>query len=140
MYYVTLGNIGRCAISDPCDPLPGSGLLNRGPISQLDGSYYWSTPLNDGDPNPFVEWAFSMATGSQGLFTGNPATAPAPAAVASYNVWPVHEGDVGAAADVSSTTRPLWWDWYWWLIIGPIIALGVFTTWHTFRSRWSRGR
>ena len=83
MYYVTLGNIGRCLpdYDDRCIEQPGYGLSNTGPFSNFQNSSYW-TDLETGTNIDFA-WNFGFSTGKQGAYDGIACA------------WAVHNGDVG---------------------------------------------
>jgi len=84
MYYVTLGNIGRCLpdYDDRCIEQPGYGLSNTGPFSNIQKLRHYWTGLETGTMIDFA-WYFSFNSGQQGSSDG----------VAF--AWTIHDGDIG---------------------------------------------
>ena len=95
MFYVTLGNLGRCDPALPwCTVRPEWGLTNSGPFSNIELSNYWS----DTQWNSTTSWDFNINAGSQNLNFS----------VQNFFAWAVYDGDVGEAAgpvDLSGTIR-----------------------------------
>jgi hypothetical protein len=84
MYYVTLGNLGRCDPTLPwCTEQTGWGLSNSGPFSNVQASNYWSGSAFDSSS----AWNFIFSEGSQ-YARGQIYNGP-------YS-WAVHSGDVSA--------------------------------------------
>ena len=82
MFYVTLGNLGRCDPTLPwCTIQPGWGLVNTGPFTITQLSNYWSDTQWDGSSS----WDFNINSGSQNLNSS----------VQNFHAWAVHDGDVG---------------------------------------------
>jgi hypothetical protein len=95
MFYVTLGNTGRCDPALPwCTIQSGWGLANTGPFSITQLSNYWSGTQWDGT----TSWDFNINAGSQNLNFS----------VQNFYAWAVHDGDVGipvGPVDLSGTIR-----------------------------------
>ena len=84
LFYVTLGNLGRCDPALPsCTIQPGWGLVNTGPFTITQLSNYWS----DTQWNPTTSWDFNINAGSQNLNSS----------VHNFYAWAVYDGDVGEA-------------------------------------------
>jgi hypothetical protein len=97
MYYVTLGNLGRCA-PDDADPFscimrPGWGLSNTGPFSDIQpgsdvqADRYWSGTEFDSN----LAWDFIFGAGDQD-FSGK--------SFSDHYSWAVRSGDVPAVVPV----------------------------------------
>lgn len=86
MFYVTLGNLGRCTPNDAdpasCVEQPGWGLSNTGPFSNVQTGGYWSESALDSS----IAWDFFFNVGFQD------------ANDQSFNLfaWAVRSGDVSA--------------------------------------------
>ena len=90
MFYVTLGNLGRCAPNDSdsssCEPQDGYSLSNTGPFSNIQRTLYWSGTGFDAS----LAWNFSFNLGDQ--FTYNKDW--------DSFAWAVRSGDVPAFVPV----------------------------------------
>ena len=90
MYYVTLGNLGRCTPDDAdpssCVVQDGWGLTNTGPFSDLQSDFYWSGT----EFVPDVAWGFLFFRGSQTSVIMND----------REYAWAVRSGDVPAVVPV----------------------------------------
>jgi hypothetical protein len=90
MYYVTLGNLGRCTPDDAdpsgCTEQTGRGLTNTGPFSDVQSDSYWfGTENGFGD-----DWRFNFHDGRQSTgSTGN-----------NHFAWAVRSGDIPAVVPV----------------------------------------
>jgi len=83
MYYVALGNLGRCDPTlDYCTVQAGSGLSHTGLFSNIQSNFYWSGTESD-DMNA---WRFCFDAGGQ--FNGSKG--------AYLSAWAVRSGDVSA--------------------------------------------
>lgn len=83
MYYVTLGNLGRCDPTLPwCTTQPGSGLGNTGPFSNLQSVYYWT----DVNLSTSTVMSFSLGNGNQTTWRKD----------FSLPTWVVRDGDISA--------------------------------------------
>lgn len=94
MYYTTLGNLASLYEEDGTGPLPGGGLSNTGPFSNLLAYVYWS---GTGAPPMFgVEFAyrFGWHEGFQGKGHHVGGT---------FLAWAVRDGDVGVPLSAPST-------------------------------------
>lgn len=83
LYYVTLGNLGRCTPGlAVCTPQPGWMLVNSGAFEDLDAFVYWSgsTVAN---PSP-AAWSFDFRDGVQDGHTQP----------LEFQAWAVRSGDV----------------------------------------------
>jgi hypothetical protein len=93
LYYVTLGNIGRCASdnSNPsgCTEPTSWGLSNTGPFSNFQSSLYWFG-AEEFALDPTSALYFNFVLGFQGLTPKH----------AGLFAWAVHSGDVPAVVPI----------------------------------------
>jgi len=80
MYYDNLGNRGVYDTSGV--PIPGGGLTNTGPFTNVQGDYYWSE--TEYASRPIQAWVFNFGHGGQNIIGK---------ANHSY-AWAVHDGEV----------------------------------------------
>jgi hypothetical protein len=83
MYYVTLGNRGRCDPAIPqCTYQSGSLLTNSGPFTRIRFNQYWTATKQTFG----TVWDFSFRDGIQSICNTR----------CPHSAWAVHDGDVAA--------------------------------------------